>query len=40
MNILNVFSWGKVNLNEEYLSAMLAYLLSPNGSHGMSDTFL
>lgn len=40
MNIFNVLSQGKGSLNEENLSAMLAYLLSPNGSHGLGDTFL
>ncbi len=40
MNIFNVLSQGKGNLNEENLSAMLAYLLSPNGSHGLEDVFL
>src|SRR6056297_449682 len=40
MNIFNVLSQGKGNLNEENLSAMLAYLLSPNGSHGLGDTLL
>ncbi len=40
MNIFDVLSQGKGRLNEENLSAMLAFLLSPNQSHGLSDIFL
>jgi hypothetical protein len=40
MNIFNVLSKGKSRLHEPSISAMLAYLLSPNEDHGLSDTFL
>ncbi len=40
MNIFNVLSQGKSNLHEPSVSAMLGYLLSPNGDHGIGDTFL
>ena len=40
MNIFTVLSQGKGRLNEENLSAMLGYLLSPTQTHGLGDTFL
>ncbi len=40
MNIFNVLSQGKSSLHEPSVSAMLSYLLSPNGDHGIGDTFL
>ena len=40
MNIFDVLSQGKGRLNEENLSAMLAFLLSPNQTHGLGDIFL
>lgn len=40
MNIFTVLSQGKGRLNEENLSAMLGFLLSPSQTHGLGDTFL
>lgn len=40
MNIFTVLSQGKGRLNEENLSSMLAYLLSPSQTHGLGDLFL
>jgi len=40
MNIFDVLSQGKGKLNEENLSAMLAFLLSPAQTHGLGDIFL
>ena len=40
MNIFTVLSQGNGRLNEENLSAMLAFLLSPTQAHGFGDTFL
>jgi hypothetical protein len=40
MNIFRVLSQGKGQLNEENLSAMLGFLLSPNQTHGLGDIFL
>ena len=40
MNIFEVLSQGKGRLNEENLSAMLGFLLSPSQTHGLSDIFL
>lgn len=40
MNIFTVLSQGKGNLNEENLSAMLGFLLSPTQTHGFGDIFL
>jgi hypothetical protein len=40
MNIFSVLSQGKGRLNEENMSAILGYLLSPNQSHGFGDLFL
>jgi hypothetical protein len=40
MNIFTVLSQGKGRLNEENLSAMLGFLLSPTQTHGFGDTFL
>jgi len=40
VNIFDVLSQGKGRLNEENLSAMLAFLLSPNQTHGLGDIFL
>jgi hypothetical protein len=40
MNIFTVLSQGNGRLNEENLSAMLAFLLSPTQTHGFGDTFL
>jgi len=40
MNIFNVLSQGKSRLHEPSISAVLGYLLSPNGDHGLGDTFL
>lgn len=40
MNIFNVLSQGKSRLHEPSISAMLGYLLSPHGDHGLGDTFL
>ena len=40
MNIFEALSQGKGRLNEENMSAMLGFLLSPNQTHGLSDIFL
>jgi len=40
MNIFDVLSQGKARLHEPSMSAMLGYLLSPHGDHGLGDTFL
>lgn len=40
MNIFDALSQGKGKLNEENLSAMLAFLLSPGQPHGLGDIFL
>lgn len=40
MNIFTVLSQGKGRLNEENLSAMLGYLLTPSQTHGLGDSFL
>ena len=40
MNIFDALSQGKGRLNEENLSAMLAFLLSPGQPHGLGDIFL
>ena len=40
MNIFTVLSQGKGRLNEENLSAMLGFLLSPTQTHGLGDIFL
>lgn len=40
MNIFEVLSQGRGRLNEENLSAMLGYLLSPLQTHGLGDIFL
>lgn len=40
MNIFQVLSQGKGRLNEENMSAMLAFLLNPQQSHGIKDLFL
>lgn len=40
MNIFNVLSQGKGSINEENMSAMLAYLLSDSQTHGLGDIFL
>lgn len=40
MNIFSVLSQGKSRLHEPSISAMLGYLLSPNGDHGLGDTFI
>ncbi|MHA2032644.1 MAG: PD-(D/E)XK nuclease family protein [Candidatus Kariarchaeaceae archaeon] len=40
MNIFNVLSQGKSRLHEPSISAMLGYLLTPHGDHGLGDTFL
>jgi PD-(D/E)XK nuclease superfamily len=40
MNIFTVLSQGRGRLNEENLSAMLGYLLTPSQTHGLGDTFL
>lgn len=40
MNIFKVLSQGKGRLNEENLSAMLGFLLSPAQTHGLGDIFL
>ncbi|MDA3912351.1 MAG: PD-(D/E)XK nuclease family protein [Bacteroidales bacterium] len=40
MNIFAVLSQGKGRLNEENLSAMLGFLLSPSQTHGLGDIFL
>lgn len=40
MNIFSVLSMGKSRLHETSMSAMLAYLLSPNQDHGIGNKFL
>ncbi|ADI73373.1 hypothetical protein Metev_0458 [Methanohalobium evestigatum Z-7303] len=40
MNIFTALSQGRGSLNEENMSAMLGYLLSPEQSHGLNDVFL
>jgi hypothetical protein len=40
MNIFTVLSQGKGRLNEENMSAMLGFLLSPSQTHGLGDIFL
>jgi predicted RNA-binding Zn ribbon-like protein len=40
MNLFTVLSQGRGRLNEENLSAMLGYLLSPTQTHGLGDSFL
>lgn len=40
MNIFQAMSMGNGKLNEENMSAMLGYLLSPNEPHGLGDVFL
>ena len=40
MNMFDALSQGKGRLNEENLSAMLAFLLSPGQPHGLGDIFL
>jgi len=40
MNIFKVLSQGKGRLNEENLSAILGFLLSPTENHGLGDIFL
>lgn len=40
MNIFNVLSQGKGSINEENMSAMLAFLLSDKQTHGLGDVFL
>lgn len=40
MNIFDVLSQGRGRLNEENLSAMLGFLLSPHQTHGLGDIFL
>jgi hypothetical protein len=40
MNLFTVLSQGRGRLNEENLSAMLGYLLTPSQTHGLGDTFL
>jgi len=40
MNIFTVLSQGKGRLNEENLSAMLGFLLSPSQTHGLGGIFL
>ena len=40
MNIFHVLSQGRGRLNEENLSAMLGFLLSPKQTHGLGDLFL
>lgn len=40
MNIFNVLSQGKGSINEENMSAMLAFLLSDSQTHGLGDIFL
>lgn len=40
MNIFTVLSQGKGRLNEENLSAMLGFLLTPQQTHGLGDVFL
>ena len=40
MNLFTVLSQGRGRLNEENLSAMLGFLLTPSQTHGLGDTFL
>lgn len=40
MNVFDALSMGKGRLNEENLSAMLGYLLSPTQTHGLGSSFL
>ena len=40
MNIFEVLSRGNGSVNEENVSAFLAYLLDPNETHGLSGVFL
>lgn len=40
MNIFEILSQGKGSVNEENISAFLAYLLNPNETHGLKDIFL
>lgn len=40
MNLFTVLSQGRGRLNEENLSAMLGYLLTPSQTHGIGDSFL
>ena len=40
MNIFTALSQGKGRLDEENMSAMLGYLLSPTQTHGFGDVFL
>lgn len=40
MNIFNVLSQGKGSINEENMSAMLAFLLSDSQTHGLGNVFL
>ncbi len=40
MNIFSVLSTGKSNLHEPSMSAMLAYLLSPQQDHGLGRKFI
>ena len=40
MNIFDALSMGKGRLNEENLSALLGYLLTPSQSHGIGHSFL
>ena len=39
MNIFEILSQGKGAINEENVSAFLAYLLNPNETHGVKDIF-
>lgn len=40
MNIFEILSQGKGSVNEENISAFLAYLLNPNETHGLRNEFL
>lgn len=40
MNIFEILNRGKGTVNENNISAFLAYLLNPNETHGLRDTFL
>lgn len=40
MNIFNVLSQGKGSINEENMSAMLAFLLLDSQTHGLGNVFL
>lgn len=40
MNIFEILSQGKGSVNEENVSAFLAYLLNPNKAHGLKNEFL